>query len=131
MSRFISIHYGKNWRFCPKKKLVILGLMATTSIYGPGRTLCSLPYPVQCVHNTVHFRQESRLTTAQDKTFTCTLFMPERFFNEIGDTREGLLAFFNKHFPDVIPLIGEEKLVTDYFRNSKLPLISIKVQAPA
>lgn len=61
-----------------------------------------------------------------DKTFTCTLFMPERFFDEIGDTGEGLLAFFNRHFPDVIPLIGEEKLVTDYFRNSKLPLISIK-----
>ena len=53
--------------------------------------------------------------------------MPERFYDEIGETREGLLNFFNKHFPDVIPLIGEEKLVTDYFSNSKLPLISIKV----
>ena len=57
--------------------------------------------------------------------------MPERFFDEVGDTREGLLAFFNRHFPDVIPLIGEEKLVADYFRNSKLPLISIKVGPPA
>lgn len=53
--------------------------------------------------------------------------MPQRFFDEIGDTKEGLLAFFKKHFPDVISLIGEEKLVADYFRNSKLPLISIKV----
>ena len=57
--------------------------------------------------------------------------MPERFFDEIGDTREDLLAFFNEHFPDVITLIGEEKLVTDYFRNLKFPLISIKVWLPA
>ena len=56
--------------------------------------------------------------------------MPERFFDEIGDTRAGLLSFFTKHFPDVIALIGEEKLVADYFRNSKLPLISIKVPSP-
>ncbi|KAF8472754.1 hypothetical protein BDZ91DRAFT_834349 [Kalaharituber pfeilii] len=61
-----------------------------------------------------------------DYTFTCTLFMPQKYFDEIGDTREGLLKFFNKHFPDVITLIGEEKLVEDYFRTSKLPLISIK-----
>lgn len=57
--------------------------------------------------------------------------MAQRFFDEIGDTKEGLLSFFNKHFPDVIPLIGEDKLVEDYFKNPKLPLISIKVINPS
>jgi len=52
--------------------------------------------------------------------------MPQRFFDEIGYTKEGLLSFFNKHFPDVLALIGEEKLIVDYFQNSRLPLISIK-----
>ena len=53
--------------------------------------------------------------------------MAQRFFDEIGDTKEGLLSFFNKHFPDVVALIGEDQLVADYFKNPKLPLISIKV----
>ena len=53
--------------------------------------------------------------------------MAQQFFDEIGDTKEGLLSFFSKHFPDVIPLVGEDRLVADYFKNPKLPLVSIKV----
>ncbi|KAF3924751.1 hypothetical protein AA313_de0209587 [Arthrobotrys entomopaga] len=61
----------------------------------------------------------------QDKSFTCTLFMPESMFKDIVGP-EALLEFFNKEFPDVVGLIGEEKLIADYLKNQKLPLISVK-----
>lgn len=51
--------------------------------------------------------------------------MPEDMFKEIVGP-DALLDFFRKEFPDVIPLIGEEKLIADYLKNQKLPLISLK-----
>ncbi|KAF7243715.1 Kynurenine 3-monooxygenase [Varanus komodoensis] len=41
-----------------------------------------------------------------DKSFTCTLFMPFEKFEELK-TREQLLDFFKMHFPDSIALIGK------------------------
>lgn len=41
----------------------------------------------------------------QDKTFTCTLFMPFEEFEKIT-TGEEVMEFFHSHFPDTIPLIG-------------------------
>jgi len=61
----------------------------------------------------------------QDKTFTMTLFMPTSTFENIKD-RDSLLQFFNENFRDSIPLIGLEKLVTDFFANRALPLVSVK-----
>ena len=61
----------------------------------------------------------------QDKTFTLTLFMPTSTFENITD-REGLLQFFNENFRDSINLIGKEKLISDYFSNRALPLVSVK-----
>jgi len=61
----------------------------------------------------------------QDKTFTMTLFMPTSTFENIKD-RDSLLQFFNENFRDSIPLIGVEKLVTDFFSNRALPLVSVK-----
>ncbi|KAF3936596.1 hypothetical protein ABW19_dt0207680 [Dactylella cylindrospora] len=61
----------------------------------------------------------------QDKSFTCTLFMPESMFKDIVGP-DTLLEFFKREFPDVIPLIGEDKLIADYLKNQKLPLISVK-----
>lgn len=52
--------------------------------------------------------------------------MPQRMFDEIGDSADRLIAFFEKHFPAVIPLIGRDRLIKDYFKNPKLPLISVK-----
>jgi len=52
--------------------------------------------------------------------------MPEDMFKQINSP-ESLLKFFYEEFPDVVPLIGEDKLVADYLKNSKLPLISLKV----
>ncbi|KAI7852543.1 hypothetical protein BDC45DRAFT_512878 [Circinella umbellata] len=60
-----------------------------------------------------------------DKTFTCTLFMPFDMFNEIT-TKEKLLDFFSIHFPDAIPLIGQERLMDEYFKNPRGSLITIK-----
>lgn len=41
----------------------------------------------------------------QDKTFTCTLFMPFEEFEKIT-TGDEVIDFFQKYFPDTIPLIG-------------------------
>ncbi|XP_065343237.1 kynurenine 3-monooxygenase [Cloeon dipterum] len=61
----------------------------------------------------------------QDASWTVTLFMP---FDEFGklDTPQRLLAFFKEHFPDAVPLIGEEKLVSDFFACKPSPLVSVK-----
>lgn len=42
----------------------------------------------------------------QDKSFTCTLFMPFEEFEKLT-TGEQVLGFFQTYFPDAIPLIGE------------------------
>jgi kynurenine 3-monooxygenase len=61
----------------------------------------------------------------KDKTFTCTLFMPFEKFDEIKTTDQ-IMSFFEKEFPDFIPLIGQENLVNDYLRNPVGPLLSVK-----
>ncbi|XP_065051724.1 kynurenine 3-monooxygenase-like [Rhopilema esculentum] len=61
----------------------------------------------------------------QDKTFTCTLFMPYEIFDGIK-TADDVLAFFEREFPDAIPLIGREKLAEDYLKNPVGDLISVK-----
>ncbi|XP_030310126.1 kynurenine 3-monooxygenase isoform X4 [Calypte anna] len=42
-----------------------------------------------------------------DKSFTCTLFMPFEEFEKLK-TEEQVLDFFQTHFPDAIPLIGDD-----------------------
>lgn len=62
----------------------------------------------------------------QDQSWTVTLFMPFVKFKQLN-TPEALLKFFNKNFPDSVPLIGKEKLITDFFKGKPLPLVSVKV----
>jgi hypothetical protein len=62
----------------------------------------------------------------QDHSWTVTLFMPFEKFGLLGTAR-ALLDFFDKYFPDAIPLIGAERLVADFFSRKAAPLISIKV----
>lgn len=62
----------------------------------------------------------------QDSSWTVTLFMPFETFDSIK-TKEMLLDFFQKYFPDSIPLIGEERLVKDFFKIRAQPLVAIKV----
>ncbi|XP_030310125.1 kynurenine 3-monooxygenase isoform X3 [Calypte anna] len=60
-----------------------------------------------------------------DKSFTCTLFMPFEEFEKLK-TEEQVLDFFQTHFPDAIPLIGERELKHDYFLLPAQAMISVK-----
>nr|CAD7257112.1 unnamed protein product [Timema shepardi] len=61
----------------------------------------------------------------QDRSWTVTLFMPLKQFRDL-DTESALLCFFGVHFPDAVPLIGEGKLVADFFAGRPSSLVSIK-----
>jgi kynurenine 3-monooxygenase len=61
-----------------------------------------------------------------DKSFTVTLFMPWQKFSEIKD-RKTLVSFFRMVFPDALDLIGEDKVVEDFFTNEKGSLVTVKV----
>lgn len=52
-----------------------------------------------------------------DNTFTCTLFMPIEGDKsmETLDTKEKVTAFFEKYFPDALPLMPT--LLSDFFKN--------------
>uniref|UniRef100_A0A3Q2R0X3 Kynurenine 3-monooxygenase n=1 Tax=Fundulus heteroclitus TaxID=8078 RepID=A0A3Q2R0X3_FUNHE len=60
-----------------------------------------------------------------DKTFTCTLFMPFEEFEKIT-TGDEVIEFFQKYFPDAIPLIGADALKRDYFRLPAQAMVSVK-----
>ncbi|KAI8850422.1 hypothetical protein BC829DRAFT_389384 [Chytridium lagenaria] len=60
-----------------------------------------------------------------DKSFTVTLFMPWSKFEAIKNEND-LLTFFDETFPDAVALIGRKLLASDYFKNPKGPLVSIK-----
>lgn len=63
-----------------------------------------------------------------DKSFTCTLFAPQSYFDTLSAHPESdLEAFFAKHFPGVCPqLIAPADLQKQFMENPHLPLISIK-----
>jgi kynurenine 3-monooxygenase len=61
-----------------------------------------------------------------DKTFTCTLFFPfegEFSFSKV-DSKEKLKAFFEKTFPDAIPLMPDYQ--DEFFRNPTSSLVTVK-----
>ncbi|XP_005608001.1 kynurenine 3-monooxygenase isoform X1 [Equus przewalskii] len=60
-----------------------------------------------------------------NKSFTCTLFMPFEEFEKLL-TSSDVLDFFQKYFPDSIPLIGERALTQDFFLLPAQPMISVK-----
>jgi kynurenine 3-monooxygenase len=61
----------------------------------------------------------------QDRTWTVTLFMPFENFAEIKSS-EKLLSFFEIFFADSIPLIGEERLIKDFFKTKPQHLVAVK-----
>ncbi|KAK9352538.1 hypothetical protein V1505DRAFT_305894 [Lipomyces doorenjongii] len=71
------------------------------------------------------FMLMSLANIGDDKSFTGTLFMPQSNFDDITYPQD-VLDFFRTYFPDVIPLIGEEYLVKQFFNNPKGSLVSIK-----
>ncbi|XP_011500707.1 PREDICTED: kynurenine 3-monooxygenase [Ceratosolen solmsi marchali] len=60
-----------------------------------------------------------------DYTFTGNLFAPFKTLEALN-TPENLLEFFRQEFPDGLRLIGEEKLVKDFFQTSPKTLLSIQ-----
>lgn len=60
-----------------------------------------------------------------DCSFTATLFMPRTMFAAIKDQDE-LLRFFQQYFPDVIPMIGQQRLLEEYFKNMVGKFVSVK-----
>uniref|UniRef100_A0A8C3VI12 Kynurenine 3-monooxygenase n=1 Tax=Catagonus wagneri TaxID=51154 RepID=A0A8C3VI12_9CETA len=60
-----------------------------------------------------------------DRSFTCTLFMPFEEFEKLL-TSHDVLAFFQKHFPDSLHLIGREALAQDFFLLPAQPMVSVK-----
>ncbi|CAI9724834.1 kynurenine 3-monooxygenase-like [Octopus vulgaris] len=60
-----------------------------------------------------------------DKSFTTTLFMPFELFESLH-TKDDLLNFFEKTFPDSLPLIGREALVETFFSRKALPMVTVK-----
>lgn len=61
----------------------------------------------------------------QDFSWTVTLFMPFKNFDEIKSSSD-LLQFFSTYFPDSISLIGEERLIKDFFKTKPQHLVAIK-----
>jgi len=60
-----------------------------------------------------------------DRTFSVAIFLPFKTFESL-DTKEKLVSFFMKLFPDALPLIGEDRLVQEYFKNPTGSLMSLK-----
>ncbi|XP_076100303.1 kynurenine 3-monooxygenase-like [Mytilus galloprovincialis] len=60
-----------------------------------------------------------------DKSYTLTLFMPFENFNQIKN-EDDVMDFFQRMFPDSIPLIGEKFLKEIYKSSKALPMVSIK-----
>lgn len=62
----------------------------------------------------------------EDHSFTANLFAPFKTLDKLK-TSESLIKFYKEQFPDLLALIGQEKLVKDYFERQPKTLISIKV----
>lgn len=62
----------------------------------------------------------------KDRTFTGNLFAPFHVLEKLKTSVE-LLKFYDEHFPDLLRLIGEQRLVQQFFEKEPQTLISIKV----
>ncbi|KAJ6641160.1 Kynurenine 3-monooxygenase [Pseudolycoriella hygida] len=61
----------------------------------------------------------------QDKTWTVTLFMPFKNFEKLKSSQD-ILLFFEEHFADAVPLIGERRLIEDFAKTKPQHLVSVK-----
>jgi kynurenine 3-monooxygenase len=63
----------------------------------------------------------------QDGSFTCTLFWPfegPHSFAALKDNDDAVRAFFDRHFPDAVPLIPD--LVSDWRHNPTSSLVTVR-----
>ncbi|XP_055531129.1 kynurenine 3-monooxygenase [Wyeomyia smithii] len=61
----------------------------------------------------------------QDRTWTVTLFMPFANFSSIKCDQD-LIRFFRQYFPDAVDLIGQSRLIKDFFKTTPQSLVMIK-----
>ncbi|MCC5785266.1 MAG: FAD-dependent monooxygenase [Phycisphaerales bacterium] len=62
-----------------------------------------------------------------DKTFTCTLFWPyqgEHAFDAVSESKKDIRAFFERHYPDAVPLMPT--LADDYLANPIGSLVTVR-----
>lgn len=52
--------------------------------------------------------------------------MPFKNFEKLKTSQE-ILWFFEKHFADAVPLIGEKRLLEDFSKTKPQHLVSVKV----
>lgn len=62
----------------------------------------------------------------RDGSFTCTLFAPQVLIDTHLQERERILAFFETHFSDALPLMGRERVVSDLLGHRASALASIR-----
>ncbi|BFZ06787.1 hypothetical protein BsWGS_09826 [Bradybaena similaris] len=60
-----------------------------------------------------------------DRSYTTTLFMSFDKFESITCEQE-LLEFFQREFPDSLPLLGEKGLIKTFFSSTPQPMVSVK-----
>ncbi|KAF9052962.1 hypothetical protein BJ165DRAFT_1444407 [Panaeolus papilionaceus] len=63
----------------------------------------------------------------KDKTFTCTLFAPSTELDRLCSA-DVILSWFKFYFPDAVRAIGEQRLVEDFMKNPRCPLICTKAK---
>ncbi|XP_032681284.1 kynurenine 3-monooxygenase isoform X2 [Odontomachus brunneus] len=63
----------------------------------------------------------------KDCSFTGNLFAPFDIFEKLK-TPEAVLQFYSEQFPDLLRLMGESKLLKDFFTLEPKPLISIQCE---
>lgn len=62
----------------------------------------------------------------KDRSFTCTLFVPTKIIEGLRNEPEKALSFFERYFPDSVPLIGAESIKETVSSVRPSPLISIR-----
>jgi hypothetical protein len=62
----------------------------------------------------------------RDRCTNLMFMSPEETYKEV-ESEEKLAVFFSGRFPDLFPLIGRQKLVTDFYATKPYALRTIKV----
>ena len=88
--------------------------------------LIALPNKVRFPFNT-HVLTLINISRQKDKSFTCTLFAPTAELDRLYSA-DIILTWFKLYFPDALRAIGEKRLVDDFMKNPRSPLICTKVK---
>lgn len=96
-------------------------------IYGLVTPSCLSLSQIKCVVSVKQPLFIDSYILSQDKTFTCTLFAPSTELDRLCSA-DVILSWFKFYFPDAVRAIGEQRLVEDFMKNPRCPLICTKVK---